>query len=224
MIIWKTITNHNNYEVSNTGLIRNKDTGDILRPGYTAGYAHVTLNGKTVRVHRVVAKMFLPRYYHETPTKRLEVNHIDGKKWNNNVNNLEWVTRSENILHAYRTGLKKSTLPSNKIKIVETGEIFDSTYSCAKEKNLNNTCICKCLRGEQERHKGYTFVYLDSKLISKKYKQRRHDAEECQQFIQHVISLHNKGYSNTRIGLLLGRNESTIRCILKRIHKEVRDP
>lgn len=53
------------------------------------------------KVHRVVAEAYLLN-----PENKSEVNHIDGNKLNNNVINLEWVSRSENIQHAYNTGLK----------------------------------------------------------------------------------------------------------------------
>lgn len=55
-------------------------------------------------VHRLVAQEFL-----ENPTEKEQVNHIDGNKSNNYLSNLEWVTRSENVKHAYLIGLKKPT-------------------------------------------------------------------------------------------------------------------
>lgn len=71
----------------------------------TKGYFVVSLanndRGKWVRVHRLVATAFLPN-----PHNLPEVNHKDGNKQNNNVDNLEWVTRSQNNLHAWRTGLR----------------------------------------------------------------------------------------------------------------------
>ena len=72
----------------------------------TKGYFVVSLanndRGKWVRVHRLVATAFLPN-----PHNLPEVNHKDGNKQNNNVDNLEWVTRSQNNLHAWRTGLRE---------------------------------------------------------------------------------------------------------------------
>ena len=69
------------------------------------GYHIVTLtiDGKksTKKIHRLVATAFIPN-----PDNKPEVNHIDGNKFNNNVENLEWVTQSENIAHAYRNGVK----------------------------------------------------------------------------------------------------------------------
>lgn len=70
------------------------------------GYMYVNLskNGKykSVTVHRLVAKAFLEK----KPDKN-QVNHIDGNKANNNVSNLEWTDRYENMQHAFKTGLNK---------------------------------------------------------------------------------------------------------------------
>ena len=109
------------YEVSNLGNIKTvarvgtKSNGRklivkerILAQSNARGYKHVTLkvNGsrKDMRVHRLVAMAFL-----DNAENKEMVNHIDGCKSNNLLSNLEWATRSENELHAYRTGLKKSS-------------------------------------------------------------------------------------------------------------------
>jgi len=64
------------------------------------GYISVYINGSRVRVHRLVANEFI-----EKVDGKPFVNHIDGDKTNNRVENLEWCTQSENARHAYRTGL-----------------------------------------------------------------------------------------------------------------------
>lgn len=72
----------------------------------TKGYFVVSLadndRGKWVRVHRLVASAFLPN-----PENLPEVNHKDGNKQNNKVENLEWVSHAQNCLHAWRSGLRK---------------------------------------------------------------------------------------------------------------------
>ena len=102
--IWKQIVGFEDCgEVSNTGLVRNKQ-GLIRKTNISkAGYERVGFHGgqETVFVHRLVARAFCEGY-----ESSLEVNHKDGDKLNNTASNLEWVTTSENIKHAYRTGLK----------------------------------------------------------------------------------------------------------------------
>src|SRR5690625_5086241 len=79
----------------------------IRKPGKTHdGYSIINLmkhgKSKSYRLHRIVAKHFIPN-----PENKPQINHIDGDKANNRVKNLEWVTQSENIRHAYSHGLIK---------------------------------------------------------------------------------------------------------------------
>lgn len=92
-----------NYEASNDGHIRNKNTLRALKEFEGKnGYLCTQFDGKTQTIHRVIAKAFIPRIQGKE-----FVNHKDGNKQNNSVENLEWVTRSENMNHAYAHGLKK---------------------------------------------------------------------------------------------------------------------
>ena len=154
---WSTIENYPNYEVSDLGSVRNKRSGRILKGELVKGYPRVVLCNKNVcrpmSIHRLVLKTF-------TDNKRddLQVNHIDGDKTNNSLDNLEWVTGSENILHAYKTGLKHPPRPNPmKIRMVETGEIFNSASECARHIGGSKSHVCECARGERRTHKGYHF-------------------------------------------------------------------
>lgn len=68
------------------------------------GYLHGSINGKTISYHRIIAECFC---YNDDPLHKTDVNHIDGNKVNNHYTNLEWVSRSENVKHAYENGLEK---------------------------------------------------------------------------------------------------------------------
>lgn len=108
--IWKYIEETNDvYMISNFGRVKSfvedKQNGYILSIKNSRGWylsALMKVNGKykTFRVHRLVAKYFVPN-----PKNKSEINHIDGNKQNNHHSNLEWVTRHENVLHAMNTGL-----------------------------------------------------------------------------------------------------------------------
>lgn len=65
-------------------------------------YLRGVIDGKDVYIHRLVAEAFIPN-----PHNYKEINHIDGNKENNNAENLEWCSRKQNCIHAYKTGLRK---------------------------------------------------------------------------------------------------------------------
>lgn len=106
--VWKPVNDYEKrYSVSNKGRVYSHKSKRCLKPfenekGYLSIELWCDYKRKVVKVHRLVAETFL-----ENPLLRKEVNHKDGNKRNNVVENLEWCTRSENLLHAYATGLKK---------------------------------------------------------------------------------------------------------------------
>ena len=104
-------------------------------------------------VHRLVAETWIPN-----PNCYEQVNHINGNKDDNSVENLEWVTRSENIRHAYRTGLLK--VKTTPVLIVETGEIFESVTECARRIGCDHSSISNCLAGRRSTCRGYHVEYV----------------------------------------------------------------
>lgn len=103
--VWKDVGGfEGEYQISSFGRLKHfsKNGWNILKNTNKKGdYFNVVLTGKSynksVRIHRLVAEAFIPN-----PENKPQVNHIDGNKQNNNVNNLEWVTAKENMLHSVR--------------------------------------------------------------------------------------------------------------------------
>lgn len=159
---WLTIKEFPEYEVSNTGVVRNKKTGLILKPGITNGYEQVILCSKSKKypkyVHVLVASTFF-----EVDYPGMDVNHKDSRRNNNHIGNLEYLTRSENIKHGYRSGFKKPSGPHEirKVRVKETGEIFDNATECAKGINGHRSHVSACLRGELSTHKGLHFEFVE---------------------------------------------------------------
>ena len=129
------------------------------------GYLRISLskNGiaKKFQLHRLIAICFVEGFF-----EGAIINHIDGNKLNNAVSNLEWVTTSDNGLHAFKTGLSritdknridfternKSGMNVNAKKVVdtETGKIYDCINDAAKEKNISVGSLYQYLRGTQK--------------------------------------------------------------------------
>ena len=156
MEVWAEIKDISPYEVSNTGKVRNSKTGRIMKTHINKkGYESISLRKNktyvTKRVHRLVADAF-----YDGNNDGLDVNHEDGDKKNNNISNLTFCTRKENIDHAFRTGLKK---PSRQIRVrvIETGEEYESIRECARQIGEDQSEICQCLNGKMRSCHGLHF-------------------------------------------------------------------
>lgn len=135
--IWKPIEEYPNYMVSNLGNVKSlnyKNTGKekLMTPVMTNGYRIVNLTKnkkmKMCYIHQLVAKTFL-----EKPDYAECINHINGIKTDNNVDNLEWCTYKHNTQEAYRLNLIR-TIPKKdkKEKVVEV-RIKPTTYDWVKK-------------------------------------------------------------------------------------------
>lgn len=140
---WKDIPEFSNYQISNLGFIRNKKTGRILKSATNgSGYLGCSLSNKgkksTKKIHRLVAEMFLTK-----TEDNQEVNHIDGNKLNNRLDNLEWVSKSANIKHAYDKDLISPSKGEKHYKSFLTQEDIDwiRTNYIPRDKEFGSTAL-----------------------------------------------------------------------------------
>jgi hypothetical protein len=163
------------YEVSDKGNVRNGTR--ILKQGCTRGYFSVTLCDKgyrkTIHVHKLVAMAFLNRKYNQK-----WINHKDGNKENNNVDNLEWCTPSENQKHSWRNGMTVFTEKMRQVAIVKIlrevekqkrkvlcfsngvlVDTYESASEAARQIKGSQPHISDCCNGKRQHHKGYMWKW-----------------------------------------------------------------
>lgn len=183
--IWKDVVGYeDSYQVSNKGDVRSKQrqvsnhTGVVtLKPkklkqafnhkGYAVVYLSKDGEDKGVFVHRLVAKAFIPN-----PENKPQVNHIDGDKVNNCVENLEWCTNQENQIHAYKTGLnyvtgragrKKKPVVQIDLKTNKVIAEYISVAEAARQNNVSQGTLGGCCRNDYGRKtlKGYKWKFKE---------------------------------------------------------------
>lgn len=141
---WIPIEGFELYEVSNFGRVKSNSRKIVINghkvqrrehiklPSVRGGYENIHLfikpRSKTMSVHRLVAKYFIPN-----PDNKLYVNHKDGNKRNNRVSNLEWVTHQENIDHSMRTGLFTAKGENHYCSKLKRDDILFIRKTCRKK-------------------------------------------------------------------------------------------
>lgn len=159
--MWKTIKDFPNYEVSDSGQVRIKETkvirkNQLQKTGYEAILLSKDGRRKLCTIHRLVAEAFL-----ENPDNLPVVNHKDENKLNNHVDNLEWCTHKYNV-HYSNSQQKAIEAHKKKIICLELNKVYDSCTEAALELKIPKPSISKVLRGQRNHTHGYHFEYFHS--------------------------------------------------------------
>lgn len=173
--IWKDIDGFENlYQISNYGRLKslgsnNNSTAinkDIIRKtfpnskNYLSCLIYKNSVKKQARLHRLVAQAFIPN-----PHNKPQVNHIDGNKQNNRIDNLEWCTNSENQLHAYKNGLEKPRF-QRKVNQYDLENNYIQTFEYIREAEkklkIDASSISSVCKGKRKTAGGYKWKYYDN--------------------------------------------------------------
>lgn len=174
---WRKVEGYENYSVSNTGLVRNDLNGKPIIPYTTStGYLrlHLCNNGaeKNHLVHRLVAQAFIPN-----PDNLDTVDHINGDKTDNRVENLQWLSNQDNtkrfwngISEERREKIKRFLVGnanryrksvSKPVICTDTGIAYISAGHAARELDLCRSHVLRVAKGEYKQAKGYHFKFLE---------------------------------------------------------------
>ena len=168
---WKTIKDFPNYSISNFGKVKNNKTKQALKQCFNSGgyllvclYFRKKRKKRTFLIHRLVAEAFIGLC-----PKDKEVNHIDGNKANPYVGNLEYVTRSQNLKHAFEIGLKDhkgENSPTSKLtekNVIRILKLRSKGLTCekiARKFDIDQTTISDIIRRK-------TWKFVDRKYLKK---------------------------------------------------------
>ncbi|ARF08987.1 HNH endonuclease [Catovirus CTV1] len=196
--IWKVIDNYNDYSVSNLGNVKNNKTNKLLKfKNYKDGYQRIIVRNdtgnKNYAVHRLVASVFLKNL----DENKIYINHKNGIKSDNRLDNLEYVTQSENMKHAVVNNLLK---PAKKkvaqySKDLELINVFNSITEAAQKTNIERSQIGKTCNVKVKYAGSFIWKFINPNI---KDNIESNELSELKNFEGYGITTDGKIYSYKR--------------------------
>lgn len=187
------------FEVSEKGVFRDIKTKKIIKQyNHTAGYLSVSLQGRLFLAHRLVLSTFQPNENFES----LEVNHKDYNKKNNAVENLEWVTREENMQHAYKNGdhgrqVRVSQYDQSGKKIAT----YHSIAEAVKATGIRQPLISGAISGKYQAAGGYRWSRNNETSLPpvKQIKRYKRPVSQINPKTNELIAIHDSASEAARV-------------------------
>lgn len=150
--VWKPIDELKGYSVSNKGRVRKDSNGQIMVLSKNNGYSRITVSK---HIHRLVANAFIEK---PKDKRKCWVDHIDGNRSNNNVENLRWVTPSENAFgYGYSSRLQNKKKPVRATHLNGEMILFESRQAAAEYFGCSDSEIKYNRRHKKGKKKGWIF-------------------------------------------------------------------
>jgi hypothetical protein len=169
----RQIKDYPDYLITLDGRVFSMISMRFLKNFIKSDYVYVKIKHKSYRLHRLVAKAYLPN-----PENKATVNHIDGNKYNNMLCNLEWATSSENMKHACDTGLRpvsdlmrengkrmrinlhigRNAYTTKLVLNQETGIYYESATDAANSLGVKPSYLWRRLCGEIKNNTNFKYV------------------------------------------------------------------
>lgn len=174
--VWRDLKGfEDKFKISSNGVIINKFTNSKVKDRISKdGYLNVCLYYNKKAHHKCVHRLVAETFIEKDKDVKLEVNHIDGNKLNNNIDNLEWITHKENINHAWKNNLfepvriaskryGKDNPAAKKIIQYDTEGKKIKEYDCiidaVNETKINKTSVGKCCNNRQKTAGGFVWKF-----------------------------------------------------------------